>query len=273
MTADEKYRLVIDEVDKILPPLPCVRLTPVREKTAVFSSKLGGVPYLPKDFPYPVVKEGELAGNPLKFLAQLNFGELPHIADFPEKGILQFFCSCDDDDVIGLEYERQFSQSCYRVIYHENVIEDESKLISESDMPQFKEDEDEIFPIFGEFLLKAEQPEMMNVSFNDFRFAKTERLCYEKLFGRDNDESYELYDESRLCDGTFIGGYPFFMQFDPRKPYRQFRKCDTLLFQIDSLRDSEEIFWGDGGVGNFFINRKDLINRDFSKVLYHWDCD
>ncbi len=32
------------------------------------------------------------------------------------------------------------------------------------------------------------------------------------------------------------------------------------------------ILWGDAGVGNFFINREDLKRRDFSKILYNWDC-
>ncbi|WP_323176133.1 DUF1963 domain-containing protein [Pantoea ananatis] len=30
--------------------------------------------------------------------------------------------------------------------------------------------------------------------------------------------------------------------------------------------------WGMSGVGNFFINKQDLINRDFSNVIFNWDC-
>ena len=25
-------------------------------------------------------------------------------------------------------------------------------------------------------------------------------------------------------------------------------------------------------MGNFFINREDLLHRDFSRILYNWDC-
>ena len=32
------------------------------------------------------------------------------------------------------------------------------------------------------------------------------------------------------------------------------------------------VLWGDCGVGNFFINRRDLENLDFSRILYTWDC-
>ncbi|MCB5607999.1 DUF1963 domain-containing protein [[Ruminococcus] gnavus] len=30
--------------------------------------------------------------------------------------------------------------------------------------------------------------------------------------------------------------------------------------------------WGDSGICNFFITKKDLENKNFSKVLYNWDC-
>lgn len=33
-----------------------------------------------------------------------------------------------------------------------------------------------------------------------------------------------------------------------------------------------DIMWGDCGVANFFIHPDDLKNKDFSKVLYNWDC-
>lgn len=44
-----------------------------------------------------------------------------------------------------------------------------------------------------------------------------------------------------------------------------------LLLQIDT-DDALNIMWGDAGVANFFIREKDLINLDFSNVVYNWDC-
>jgi uncharacterized protein YwqG len=49
--------------------------------------------------------------------------------------------------------------------------------------------------------------------------------------------------------------------------YKQFR----LLFQMDT-DDEVGIMWGDSGVANFFIIEEDLKNKDFSRVLYNWDC-
>ena len=48
-----------------------------------------------------------------------------------------------------------------------------------------------------------------------------------------------------------------------------------MLLQIDSDEDDDrsfEIIWGDCGVANFFINSEALLKKDFSKVIYNWDC-
>ena len=65
-------------------------------------------------------------------------------------------------------------------------------------------------------------------------------------------------------------GYPYFTQSDPRND----NYYDTVLLQLDSISDEDEdiLLWGDVGIGNFFINWEDLKRRDFSKVLYNWDC-
>lgn len=45
------------------------------------------------------------------------------------------------------------------------------------------------------------------------------------------------------------------------------------LFRPDTAQDRKDlVLWGDCGVGNFFIRREDLLRRDFSRVLYIWDC-
>ncbi len=66
-----------------------------------------------------------------------------------------------------------------------------------------------------------------------------------------------------------ILGYGYFRQEDPGNDEKNF-KYDILLLQIDSEDKfiMQDEFW----VGNFFISKKSLINKDFSKVLYYWDC-
>ncbi|WP_268866745.1 DUF1963 domain-containing protein [Thomasclavelia ramosa] len=60
-----------------------------------------------------------------------------------------------------------------------------------------------------------------------------------------------------------------------KKTPRSSEKYDDyiLLLQIDSVGiGDKEIMWGDSGICNFFITKKDLENKNFSKVLYNWDC-
>ena len=99
---------------------------------------------------------------------------------------------------------------------------------------------------------------------------------YNELTEDDNIEDiYDLsYDTNEMIwdhhngDGHKIGGYPAFSQEDPRKSDSD---QTVLLLQIDS-EDDESIMWGDGGVCGFFCTPDDLKRRDFSKVLYNWDC-
>jgi uncharacterized protein YwqG len=67
----------------------------------------------------------------------------------------------------------------------------------------------------------------------------------------------------------FINRFPAGKDFTQDDIRNEDTKYDTLLLQVDS---DKGIMWGDMGVANFFINLKDLKNKDFSKVLYTWDC-
>ncbi|MCM1165505.1 MAG: DUF1963 domain-containing protein [Lachnospiraceae bacterium] len=285
----ERLDRLFARVDEMLPPVGTVRLKPSRGTTTVFDSKLGGVPYLPKDMEYPTVRGGEFKGMPLYFLGQLNFGRLPKITGFPSEGILQFFAGCDGDDLYGLNFDDQLDQNGFRVIYHESVITDETRLYSRSDMP--KTDSDRVYlPFVGRFLLTAEEAKPMGIAESDFRFDKAIAAAYNELFGGDVIGMWDnegkgirqvdepLYDAifSRNEGKTRMGGYPFFVQEDPRRYNEEYAKRTVMLFQSDSESGGEGwenmICWGDYGVANFFIAPEDLAKRDFSRVLYNWDC-
>ena len=290
-TSDEekaKVARVLAELDKAVPAKARISLKPVRKSTTVFDTKLGGIPYLPKGYEYPVVNTGEHFGKPLRFLAQLNFDKLPYIEGFPQGGILQFYAGCDGDDLIGMDFENGFNQNGFRVIYHGEIIEDERQLYSAKDMPSFDND-DCAFPFTGEFLLEASEPSMQPMIATDHRFDKAAvaaynsvyRTHYETVFGTADKNCIYQHDKD-LCDllyemrsvsGSAIGGYPYFTQSDPREYGEEAGKCDILLFQLDSEGSgADEIMWGDCGVGNFFISAEDLAALDFTKVLYNWDC-
>lgn len=288
-TTAVKYDIeeILKKIDEQFPPKPVVKLEPkrVERELSVFESKLGGVPYMPADSDYPKGKSGIFEGRPLRLLAQLNFEKLPHIENFPQNGILQFFCSDDDEDgTYGLNFKNPIEQDGFRIIYHENIIADESRLMPKESMPTFTTDMGN-FPFDGEFLLEPKGTESCPISSGDYRFEKLLLKVLCKVSGKEYKNIYEIGgDEEELCEKlyemrafeqTCIGGYPFFTQDDPRGFNEEIADYDILLFQCASFFEGDagdEIMWGDMGVGNFFIAENDLKNLDFSKVAYNWDC-
>ncbi|MGM9948821.1 MAG: YwqG family protein [Lysinibacillus sp.] len=236
---------------------PFVKVTLSKETVEATSSKVGGHPYFLKDAQYPVNKEGK----PLHLLAQINFAEVMKFSeDFPESGILQFFID-GHDDVIGMNLEEPTRQEGFLVIYHEQVEEDGSERMQDF---SFLGADDEVYLPFlpnEEFKMHFEKTKAP-VSISDFRIEQ-ENIEFDEAL-------WEAYEETYSSQGHKIGGYPYFTQNDPREDERLQDKL-LLLFQLDSDGD-HDIMWGDMGVGNFFISKEDLRKRNFSDVLYNWDC-
>lgn len=244
----------------------CLYINLEPRETSPLQSKFGGNPYWLNTMAYPTSSQGE----PLRLLAQINFNEIEEsIPDFPTTGILQFFVAVDD--VYGVDFEDGLNQDTFRVVYHESVETDESKWMK--DLPVFNNDET-YFPVESECAITFEHDEE-RVSANDFRFNKIAGIDELLESGTDEDddaheEIMEAYFELSSGQGHKLGGYPFFTQEDPRT-YGDYPTHQILLLQVDT-DDEHNIMWGDSGVGNFFISEQDLKNRDFSKVLYNWDC-
>lgn len=273
---------VLKRVNDFLPPMPAVKFSVVKEETGLFDSKIGGTPYFPKDMEYPRGKKNVFEGQPLTLLAQLNFDELPSIPDFPTKGILQFFIAADDLYGMSSDYgEGMTKQENFRVIYHETIITDVSKLLSADEIPKYSGDDECYLPFTGEYKLIAHEPELIPANIWDFRFGDAFVKSYneftdepiEDIWELDDDISDKLYDYADFPDAV-IGGYPVFSQDDPRLN-ESLSDCDVLLFELASVYDKEkdiDIMWGDMGTGSFLISRDKLKALDFSRVLYNYDC-
>ncbi|ENU31758.1 hypothetical protein F991_00527 [Acinetobacter sp. CIP-A165] len=241
----------LEKISATMLPTVTMQLTPSDDLT-LWQSKIGGQPYLPLDITYPV----DSNGNPLVLLAQFNFAEIPNLPNFPDKGILQFYIAADD--LYGMNFDDQQQQSSFKVLYFDQIIEDATHL--KQDFSELEFDEDAYLPFTGqysiEFTLTSQPISAQDDGFN---------------IGIDEDEVYESYSETFASTGHRLGGYPFFTQSDPRG-YKENIQDYILLFQLDTDDAENDIMWGDSGVGNFFIHPEDLKKRDFSKVLYNWDC-
>lgn len=271
---------VLKEMQAFLPAQPALRFKVKAGEPGRFECKIGGTPYFPKNMEYPRGKNHEFADQPLILLAQLNFEKLPAIPDFPEKGILQFFIAGDNmygmaDSGYG---EELANQDNFRVIYHENIITDESLLLSAAEIPQYSGDL--MLPFTGTYFLVPEQPEMMPPKAQDFRFGEAFLKVYNKyadepcdvFFDLDEEIAEPLFNSDDDNPEALIGGYPVFAQSDPRED-EALADCDVLLFELDSYHDADvDICWGDMGTGTFFIPRANLKALDFSRVMYNYDC-
>ncbi|MCI9243504.1 MAG: DUF1963 domain-containing protein [Lawsonibacter sp.] len=255
---------------------PAVRFTLEPGEPSIFESKAGGTPYLPHDMPWPL--DGGGAG--LGLLAQVDCAGLAGLPDFPTTGLLQFFVS--PGDVWGLNFDDPTDTAGFRVLYHEAVDRTVTPEEVESKRPPRPEEADDWLPLCKNCRIVLSPPAEQGMNETDPRFGPLfaekwnalrpdapvtgtwdmHQLVPERL--RDYDATYQPGWEAAFHQ---LGGYPYFTQDDPRPG--QYEDFDTLLFQLDSC---DLVLWGDYGVGNFFINRDALKRRDFSKVLYNWDC-
>ncbi|KEK23416.1 YwqG family protein [Bacillus gaemokensis] len=257
----EQYRDVLEESAK-----PYIKVTGEISETTLFESKFGGYPYLPIHHEHPK----DSTGKPMMLLAQLNFEEIPHIEPMPTKGLLQFFVS-GEDDLVGADFDHPTKQKDFRIIYHAEINQDKNQIVTDFSYLNALDLEYFVVPEAAKLSFEAGyQP----VTIGDYRFGafSKDRIDLEEVVDAEDEiELAELYEEQFEGQGHKIGGYPFFTQTDPREWGKIYREHNILLLQIDT-DDSLGIMWGDCGVANFFIRKEDLINLDFSNVLYNWDC-
>ena len=224
----------------------------------LWESKVGGQPYLRKDAVWPCAPDGK----ELFFLAQINFAEVPALAPFPTSGIVQFYIN--DDDLYGMDFDDGENPDTFRVLFHPEIVENEALLQTKAPMLRAYENlphhPDEVYP------LKFELAEGI-VPVTDYAFYQQFGGDFFRQFGEKEWDVMDEFGKAVRPEGHNMGGYAYFTQDDPRRPEDPM----LLLLQLDS-DETMDLMWGDMGVGHFFIREKDLVARDFSRVLYDWDC-
>ena len=264
LQSDEEQELGLDP-EKLLAGLQpkiektaatCIGIKTVKDaELSLQNSKFGGLPCFPVNETFPTAKNG----RPLRLLAQLNFAEIPALSPYPEEGLLQFYIS--EDDLYGLNLDDPADHTDWRVLFFsdpdfEPIAHPEKLYDSE-----WEESPLHIAPLGLAFELKKDYATYPAIEYD-------EKIL--PLFKGDYEEFLEdLYLGQELGAGHKLGGYPYFTQNEIRNQREEYRDYQ-LLFQLDS--DGDKVMWGDVGVANFFIKPEDLKKRDFSRVLYNWDC-
>lgn len=235
------------------PYLAVTQLEGVPEKPN--GSQLGGTPWWPAGLAYPT----DSAGIPLRLLMQINFDDAPVLDGFPERGLLQFFIG--HDDLLGAEIDGDRASAAFACVFHE-AADGAGTDLSETlaAMPAAETP----FTPAGHIapLTLAHDTMVMTPSHHQFPGM---------LFG-DGAPDHALWDAYAQSLNTGVtpirlGGYADFTQDDPRGHHPSLGDVD-----LATVGTTSGILWGDVGVAQFFIHRADLDRRDFSNVVYTWDC-
>ena len=279
----------VDELAQLIKQTSQTSLYKLRiceERTPTLTStKLGGLPYWPRDLAYPTQKRG----LKLMLLAQLNLNDFAGCDRLPQGGLLQFFVD-SDDDCSGMDFDDGTNQDGFRVIWHktidQSVTADDVRAL---EIPTSFDSWDDCLgnPLRGEYALEVSKDTgWINPASDGFdeaflncckqllgdQYVAGRDDWYDCLARPDSDRIFDLFNLEGPQHQVF--GYPFFTQTDPRSYQENLRDLDTLLLQIDSdgTKEGDRVLWGDVGIGNFFINGEALKRGDFSRVLFNWDC-
>ena len=244
----------LEEIAKTEQPIIAIgveEMAPV----STLASRMGGLPWWPAGDPFP----RDAKGNPLFLLTQIDFSETPPLDPFPRSGLLQVFIAADD--LYGCDVENPNRSEGFTCVYHTDLERralDDFSFLTVAPGSGFLPLEEPLRARALSFALDT-----MTIDCSDYRF---EKLLPEIAA---DDALHEAYCDFVQPPALRLGGYPTFTQTDPRayssgRPFGEF----TLL-TVDS---TDGIMWGDSGVAQFFMHEEDLKRRDFSKVVYNWDC-
>lgn len=240
--------------------LPAVELIPAPDRpVAAGGTRIGGPVWLADGEDWPAGPDGV----PLEFVAQVDFAELDPLPDFPEAGLLQFFVG--RGDLFGADFDDPAGGGA-RVLWRPGAFAGGSL------RPQPASTDHDLNPwerreVRETGLSLVDLPAVHRPGPSDWRIG-------ERLEGQHRRPGIEEIDELVWDDDDdpprrhHVGGHPVFTQHDFREPDR-FGDYDRTLLRLTS---DGNLIWGDCGEAVFLIRRHDLLMRDFSSVIFYWDC-
>lgn len=246
----EDIRRIVDAVAEKMQKETILIKPNIEKNPTIFNSKFGGVPYWDLSKPYPV----DSCGNKMQMLVQFNLEELPVNEKLPQKGMLQFFIN-DVDDV-----------EC-TVVWHEKI----DILIKASDVQELEiphnndyfegecgmDFEKTVFPIVCR---NQESSNIMRSIAKELGIALDETLEFYEII--DNYENFSYVDS----DVSHLLGNPYYDDIRPNNS-----EYDTLLLQIDSIKNEKFSIYDDCGITYFFINSQKLSENKFDDVFIGYD--
>ena len=249
-------------------------------------SKIGGKPYLPKDFVWPYYQE-----LPLSFLAQINLEEVNSFDKdklLPSTGMLYFFYELETQE---WGYSPQ-NKGCAKVFYFEDssnfeLIDFPKNMEDDYKIPEFKINfkSNISLPSYEDFFnLVEDKEELKDITENEFYdiyHSAYDELSkkylvpiekYIKLLAYPDVIQNSMEEEcAAVARGFNMGGIGY-----PKKYKEEIKKASKdwiLLFQMDTVETSDyELMFGDCGHIYFWIKKEDLANKNFENIWLILQC-
>lgn len=269
ITAESNQRLIYFEI------------TP--GQTSIFQSKIGGLPYMPKEACIPQNENGE----ELCFFGQFLFDDMPTAdINLPKTGLLQVWLLNNANNGADCYTVKCVETSLSKQLFYYPSLD---KTITEAEIrakyrPPVGKEKDSTFPVRGEFVITYYEGEQTHhySSDNDYteQFIKIWNELYPEEVFQDEEEFYDFVSE-KLEDmdefdpdyGNQLGGYPHFFSEDERKEENGLADYKVTLLAMDGdviISDDVRICFAPGAAVYFFITEENLDKRDFSKIFYTW---
>ena len=249
-------------------------------------SKIGGKPYLPKDFIWPYYQ-----GLPLSFLAQISLEEVSLLDKdklLPSTGMLYFFYELETQE---WGYSPQ-NKGCAKVFYFEDssnfeLIDFPKNMEDDYKIPEFKINfkSNISLPSYEDFFnLVEDKEELKDITENEFYdiyHSAYDELSkkylvpiekYIKLLAYPDVIQNSMEEEcAAVARGFNMGGIGY-----PKKYKEEIKKASKdwiLLFQMDTVETSDyELMFGDCGHIYFWIKKEDLANKNFENIWLILQC-
>ena len=249
-------------------------------------SKIGGKPYLPKDFIWPYYQ-----GLPLSFLAQISLEEVSLLDKdklLPSTGMLYFFYELETQE---WGYSPQ-NKGCAKVFYFEDssnfeLIDFPKNMEDDYKIPEFKINfkSNISLPSYEDFFnLVEDKEELKDITENEFYdiyHSAYDELSkkylvpiekYIKLLAYPDIIQNSMEEEcAAIARGFNMGGIGY-----PKKYKEEIKKASKdwiLLFQMDTVETSDyELMFGDSGHIYFWIKKEDLANKNFENIWLILQC-
>lgn len=238
------------------------------------TSRLGGGPDLPADFPWPVRNDRKL-----DFLVQVDLKDLAAhscAALLPREGLLSFFYDLKDQPW-GFDPK---DLGFYKVVYsppgtplRRHDIPNPAEAVPPAAL-SFRAGE--TLPTFGsrsygQLLKQAGFSDAESDAYVDFAPGPSAEGPQHRLFGHSANVQNDMQLEAQLVtNGLYCGdatGYE-----DPRAKTLEPGADDwLLLLQLDS-DDAAGLMWGDCGMIYYWIRRQDLQERRFDRAWMALQC-